>query len=110
MDHTNGDGEITKEKKDDNACLLAQTIEGSKYIEVHEVERIAMERVKLKNVVESRMRHIEQFEKQQGHQYRRHDHEEIIERRSQYELQNDTKCKYEGCGRTFRTKAGLVIH
>ena len=79
-------------------------------IEVHEVERIAMDRVKWKNVVESRMRHIEQFEKQQGHQYRRHDDEEIIERRSQYEVQNDNKCKYEGCDRTFRTKAGLVIH
>ena len=79
-------------------------------IEVHEVERIAMDRVKWKNMVESRMRQIEQFEKQQGHQYRRHDDEEIIERRSQYEVQNDNKCKYEGCGRTFRTKAGLVIH
>ena len=54
-------------------------------IEVHEVERIAMDRVKWKNMVESRMRHIEQFEKQQGHQYRRHDDEEIIERRSHYE-------------------------
>ena len=79
-------------------------------IEVLEVERIAMDRVKWKNVVESRMRHIEQLEKQQGHQYRRHDDEEIIERRSQYEVQNDDKCKYGGCCRTFRTKAGLVIH
>ena len=79
-------------------------------IEVHEVERIAMDRVKWKNVVESRMRHIEQFEKQQGHQYRRHDDDEIIERRSQYEVQNDNKCKYDGCGKTFRTKDGLVIH
>ena len=52
-------------------------------IEVHEVQRIVMDRVKWKNMVESRMRHIEQFEKQQGHQYRRHDYEEIIERRSQ---------------------------
>ena len=60
-------------------------------------------------MVESRMRHIEQFEKQQGHQYRRHDDEEIIER-SQYEVQNDNRCKYEGCGRTSRTKAGLIIH
>ena len=61
-------------------------------------------------MVESRIKHIEQFEKQQGHQYRRHDDEEIIERRSQYEVQNDNKCKYEGCGRIFSTKAGLVIH
>ena len=56
------------------------------------------------------MRHIEQFEKQQRHQYRRHEDEELIERRSQYEIQNDNKCKDEGCGRTFRTKAGLFIH
>ena len=79
-------------------------------IEVHEVEIIAMDRVKWENVVESRMRRIKQFEKQQGHQYRRHDDEEIIERRSQYEAQNDNKCKYEGYGRTFRAKVGLVIH
>ena len=79
-------------------------------IEAHEVERIAMDRAKWKNVVKDRMRHIEQFEKQQGHQYIRHENEEHIERRSQYEAQNDNKCKYEGCGRTFRTKAGLVIH
>ena len=63
-------------------------------VEVHEVERIAMVRVKWKNVVESRMRHREQFKKQQGHQYRRHDDEEIIERRSQYEVQDGNKHKY----------------
>ena len=79
-------------------------------IEPHEVERIAMDRTKWENVVKDRMRHIGQFEKQQGHQYRRHENEELIERRSQYEIQNDYKCKYEGCGRTFKTKAGLVIH
>ena len=41
-------------------------------IEAHEAERIAMDRVIWKNVVKDRMRHIEEFEKQQGHQYRRH--------------------------------------
>ena len=75
-------------------------------IEAHEVERIAMDRAKGGNVVKDRMRHIEQFEK---HQYRRYDNEELIER-SQYKVRNDNKCKYEGCGRAFRTKAGLVIH
>ena len=40
-------------------------------IEVHEVQRIAMDRVKWKNVIESKMRQIEQFGKQQGHQCRR---------------------------------------
>ena len=79
-------------------------------IEPHEVEKIAMDRTSWRNVVKDRMRHIEQFEKQQGHQYGRHENEELIERRPQYEIQNDNKCKYEGCGRTFRTKAGLVIH
>ena len=68
-----------------------------------------MDRAKSKNVAKDRMRHKEQFEKPQGHQYRRHD-EELIERRSQYEIQNNNKYKYEGCGRTFRTKAGFVIH
>ena len=36
-------------------------------IEAHEVERIAMDRAKWENVVKDRMRHIEQFEKHQGH-------------------------------------------
>ena len=73
---------------------------------------MATDRAKWKDVVKDRMRHIEQFEKQQGHQYRRHEDDELelVERRSQYEIQNDNKCRYEGCGRTFRTKAGLVIH
>ena len=79
-------------------------------IETHEVERIAMDRTKWRNVVKDRMRHLEQFEKQLGHQYRRYEDEERIERRSQYEIQNENKCRYKGCGRTFRTKAGLVIH
>ena len=63
---------------------------------------MAMDRAKWKNVVKDRMRCIEQFEKQQGHQYRRNEDEELIEGRSQYEIQNDNKCKYEGCGRIFR--------
>ena len=41
-------------------------------IETHEVERMAMDRTKWKNVVKDTMRHVEQFEKQQRHQYRRH--------------------------------------
>ena len=64
----------------------------------------------MENVVKDKMRHIEQFEKQQGHQYRKHEDEELIEIRSQNAIQYDNKCKYEGCCRTFRTKAGLVIH
>ena len=79
-------------------------------MEAHEVERIAMDRAKWKNVAKDRMRHIEKFEKQLGHQYIRLENEEHITRRSQYEVRNDNKCKYEGCGRTLRTKAGLVIH
>ena len=65
---------------------------------------MAMDRSKRKNVVKDRMRPIEHFKKQQGDQYRRHEDKELIDRRSQYEIQNDNKCKYEGC-RTFRTKA-----
>ena len=64
----------------------------------------------MEKVVKDRMRRIEQFEKQQGHQYIRRENDENIEKRSQYKARNDNKCKYEGCGRTFRTKAGLVIH
>ena len=109
MDEKNGDWEKTKERKMTTLAYWRKLLKEAN-IEVHEVERIAMDRVKWKNVVESRKRHIEQFEKQQEHQYRRHDDEEIMERRSQYEVQDDNKCKYEGCGRTFRTKAGLAIH
>ena len=78
-------------------------------IEVCEVERIAMDRAKWKNIVKDRMRHIEEVEKKQGHQYIRHENEELIERRLQYKVLNDNNCKYDGCGRKFRTKAGLVI-
>ena len=40
-------------------------------IETYEVERMALDIAKWKSVVKDRMRHIEQFEKQQGHQYGR---------------------------------------
>ena len=110
MDQKNGDEERKPKKRKMTMLAYWHKLLKEANIEVHEVERIAMDRVKWKNMVESRMRHIEQFEKQQGHQYRRHDDEEIIERRSQYEVKNDKKCKYEGCGRKFRKKAGLVIH
>ena len=40
-------------------------------IEAHEVERMAVDRAKWRNVDKDSMRRIEQFEKQQGHQYRR---------------------------------------
>ena len=36
-------------------------------IETHEVERIAIDRTNLRNMVQDGMRHIELFEKQQGH-------------------------------------------
>ena len=49
----------------------------------------------MKNMVKNRMRHIEQFEKQQGHQYRRQEDEELTERRSQYEIQNNNKANTE---------------
>ena len=61
-------------------------------IELHEVGGIAMDRVIWKYDVESIMRHIEQFKKQKGDQYRRH--EVIIQRRSHYEVQDDNKYKY----------------
>ena len=40
-------------------------------IETYEVERMALDIAKWENVVKDKMRHIEQFEKQQGHQYGR---------------------------------------
>ena len=42
-------------------------------METHEVEKMAMDRAKWKNLVKERMKHIDQFEKQQGHQYRRNE-------------------------------------
>ena len=48
-------------------CWLKLMEDGN--IEAHEVERIAMDKAKWKNMVKDRMRHIEQFEKQQWHQY-----------------------------------------
>ena len=68
-------------------------------IEPYKIERIEMDRTKWRNVVKDRMRYIEQFEKQSGNQHRRHENEELIEGRSQYEIQNNNK--YGECGRTF---------
>ena len=103
--HQNGDREKTKRKRKVTMLTYWHKLLREANIEPHEVERIAMDRTKWRNLVKDRMRHLEQFEKQLGHQYRRHENEELIERRSQYIIQNDNKCKYEGYSRTFRTKA-----
>ena len=73
-----------------------------------EVERLANDRKKWKSMVMERMKHLEQWEKQQGHRYEWAQDEERLNRN--VEGETELVCRYEGCGEEFRNKAAMIIH
>ena len=74
-----------------------------------EVERLTSDRKGWKEKVAERMEHLDRWERQKGHGYRWEQGEERLVRnvvRGEVEL----VCRYEGCGKVCRNKAGLVMH
>ena len=58
--------------------------------------------------VGERMRHLDKWERQQGHGYRWGVGESMIERNEGRVI--DLECRYEGCGKVCKSKGGLVQH
>ena len=73
-----------------------------------EVERLANDRKGWKRMTAERMKHLYEWECQNGHEYEWGANEERLERNVQGE--NDLECKFEGCGMICRSKAGLTMH
>ena len=73
-----------------------------------DVERVCGDRDGWKECVRERMRHLDVWERQQGHSYEWGVNESMCERNERRVI--DLTCRYEGCGLVCKSKAGLVVH
>ena len=74
-----------------------------------EVERLTSDRKGWKEKVAERMEHLDRWERQKGHGYRWEQGEERLVR-NVMRVEGELVCRYEGCGKVCRNKAGLVMH
>ena len=73
-----------------------------------DIERVCSDREGWKAKVRERMRHVDVWERQQGHRYVWGVNESAIERNDRRVI--DLTCRYEGCGKVCKSKGGLVQH
>ena len=73
-----------------------------------DIERVCKDRVGWKERVQERMRHLDKWERQRGHEYQWSLNERGCERNENRVL--DLECRYEGCGKICKSKGGLVLH
>ena len=73
-----------------------------------DVERVCGDRDGWKECVRERMKHLEKWERQQGHMYEWGANERMCERNERRVI--DLVCRYEGCEKVCKSKAGLVLH
>ena len=74
-----------------------------------DVGRLASDRSGWKKLVKERMDHLDVYERQLGHGYVWGDGEERLVR-NERRVNEDLRCRYEGCERLCRSRAGLVRH
>ena len=74
-----------------------------------EVERLTSDRKGWKEKVAERMEHLGRWERQKGHGYRWEQGQERLVR-NLVRGEGELVCRYEGCGKVCRNKAGLVMH
>ena len=73
-----------------------------------DVERVCGDRDGWKSLVNERMKHLDVWERQRGKNYAWSTNERMVERNERRVI--DLECKYDGCGKVCRSKAGLVNH
>ena len=73
------------------------------------VGRLASDRSGWEKLVKERMDHLDVYERQLGHGYMWEDREERL-MRNERRVNVDLRCRYEGCERLCRSRAGLVRH
>ena len=74
-----------------------------------DVGRLASDRSGWKKLVKERMDHLDVYERQLAHGYVWGDGEERLVR-NERRVNEDLRCRYEGCERLCRSRAGLVRH
>ena len=67
-----------------------------------------MNRKEWKEMIQNRMKFLQSFDEQKGKKYEKKPGEVDIVERSQEKKEDQIRCIYQGCGRFFRTKAGLT--
>ena len=78
-------------------------------IDVTDIERLTSDRDGWKRIVHERMSHLEKWERQRAHGYVWGDGEVAVERNvSDYE--RSLRCRYEGCEKVCKSRAGLTMH
>lgn len=77
-----------------------------------DVERLVNDREGWKEIISARMGHLEEWERQRGHQYQPTDGVRLEERntRAHEEEEDALRCKYPGCDKVCKSKGGLTIH
>ena len=70
-------------------------------------DRLANDRSGWKKLVKERMDHLDVYERQLAHEYAWGDGEEKLVR-NERRVNEDLRCRYEGCERLCRSRAGLV--
>ena len=73
-----------------------------------EVEKLSAERKVWKDLVIERMNHLHKWERQKGHEYEWSENEERMTRNVRGRL--TMVCRYEGCGKVCKSRAGLTMH
>ena len=74
-----------------------------------DVERLSGDRKVWRKLVDDRMHHLDVYERQQGHRYRWAEGEERLERNAVGGME-ELRCRYEGCEKVCRSRAGLTMH
>ena len=74
-----------------------------------EVERLMSDKKGWKEKMAERMEHLDRWERQKGHGYRWEQGGERLVR-NVVRGEGESVCRYEGCGKVCRNKAGLVMH
>ena len=74
-----------------------------------DVGRLASERSGWKKLMKERMDHLNAYERQLAHWYVWRDGKERLVR-NERRVNEDLRCRYEGCERLCRSRAGLVRH
>ena len=77
-------------------------------VDVTDVERLVGDRKGWKKRVEGRMDYLYRRECQKGMKYEWEESEESMERNSK--VVERLVCRYDGCGKVCRSKAGLTMH
>ena len=76
-----------------------------------DVARLAADRAEWREIVGRRMRHVEKWERQRGHSWGGEEGDRVGERNEGgWGEVNPLECRYEGCGKVCKSRAGLAIH